>query len=324
MTHDHTDHDATESAAHAIESARKPNLRTIIFQIVAFALSIALVVWAVRIALDKGSPEQFDRLASPAIGPLALLLAATAASIAVNGLIFWVLVKPIKKLSPGELIAVNAIGTFLVVLPFKLSLLSRVAIHTKRDNIALKDLVSWFCALGAVSLAVLIPLAGVSLWRQQPDAIWALSGFILVPAACVFVIEVNRFLQRSDRFRPIGLGAERILTQRALVAKAGVLRAIDVALLAARFAAAAHIAGIELDAGSAVVLGSTFFLISLLSPTGSTGFQLGGAIAIGAWESMPQEEAALLTLAVAISEFVVAFVMAGIGAAILRLDKLFR
>ncbi len=316
--------DPTDTATHAIDPARKMSPRAIAFQIVAFALSVALIVWAVRLALGKGDPEQLKLLASPPLVPLLVLLGATVASIAVNGLIFTALVRPIRKLHAGELIAVNAIATFLSVLPFKIGLLARVMIHTKRDKLPLRDIVSWFASVAAVTLAVLLPLGAVTLWRQKPDALWVISGILLVPASCVVVVQAARFAHRNNRLRPLALGADRILSCRTPVAAAGVLRAVDIALYAVRFAAAAEIVRVSLDADSAVVLGSTYFLVSVLAPTGATGFQLGGTITIAALEALPPEKAALLALAVAISEIGVAFVMALLGAAALRLDRLFR
>jgi hypothetical protein len=317
-------HDASSSAARAIDPARRPSARAIALQILGFALSVALVVWAVRLAMSKGDAEQLAKLASPPTVPLLVLLGATLASISVNGLIFATLVRPIRKLPAGELIAVNAIATFLSVLPFKLGLLARVVIHTRRDNLPLRDIVSWFASVAGVTLAVLLPLTAITLWRQQADAIWALSGLLLVPASCVIVVVGARFVRSTPKLKPLALGADRILTQRSAVARAGVLRAIDTALLATRFAAAAAIIGVSLDADSAVVLGSTYFLVSVLAPTGATGFQLGGTITIAAWEALPVETAAILALAVAISEFGVALIMATIGAIALRLDRLLR
>ena len=324
MTDQPHDHDASTSAARKIDPARKLTPKTIALQIVGFAVSVAIIVWAVRLAMSKGDPEQLNQLSSPPFVPLLVLLGATCASISVNGLIFTALIRPIRKLPAGELVAVNAIATFLSVLPFKLGLLARVVIHTRRDNLPLRDIVSWFASVAAVTLAVLLPLAAITLWRQQPDALWAVSGLLLVPASCVVVVICARLAEKSPRLKPFALGTERILTRRSAVAAAGVLRAVDIVLLALRFSAAAAIIGISLDADSAVVLGSTYYLVSVLAPTGATGFQLGGTITIAAWEALPVETAAILALAVAISEIAVAFAMATIGAIVLRLDRLLR
>jgi hypothetical protein len=55
-------------------------------------------------------------------GPVALLFGCSLATLALNGLIFWVVLLPEKRLRVSDTLAtVNAFATMLAYLPFKLS-----------------------------------------------------------------------------------------------------------------------------------------------------------------------------------------------------------
>ena len=59
----------------------------------------------------------------------------------------------LKRLGAIEIIAVNSLCTFLAVLPFKISVLARAAIHHKRDGVTFRQIVAWFAGITVMGLA---------------------------------------------------------------------------------------------------------------------------------------------------------------------------
>ena len=68
------------------------------FQIGGFLIGIALLVWCVRRGLSPENRGQLALLRSASPGLVASLLGLTVVSIALNGLIFWAVLRPVRRL----------------------------------------------------------------------------------------------------------------------------------------------------------------------------------------------------------------------------------
>ena len=73
---------------------------------------------------------------------------------------------PVQRLRTLDVVAVNAIATLLNYLPFKLSVISRIVIHNRRDGVPLGKIVGWLAAVGVGGVISFGPVALVSLWHD--------------------------------------------------------------------------------------------------------------------------------------------------------------
>ena len=319
-------------------------------QVVGFALSIGALGWAIRAALSPSNREQLARLLDATPIQILTMVALAAASVGVNGLIFWALIRPIKRLRATDVISVNAIATLLAYLPFKLSLIVRVAIHHKRDSIPVLTIGAWIGAVGLTMLAVLGPMTLVSLWRKDVDALWWGSMLVSVSLCALTAILVSRSLEGSrgiDRLARLPLvgraaatdwyrrshdGFEMVAhTPTSVLACA--LRMVDVALFAGRFVGAAWILGLPIGWSDALLLGSGYFLIGVFSPFGALGTREAGTIGIaailGVSQAATNADSGAVPIEVAVVfitgvEAVVNIGCAGFGVAWLRADRMVR
>ncbi|HZW10133.1 MAG TPA: hypothetical protein VFF69_09545, partial [Phycisphaerales bacterium] len=240
----------TQSAPHARRVLR------LSFQGLGFVVGLLLLGWCVRAALSAENREQLAKLRDADPGQIGVLFALSAATLAINGLIFWATLRPVRKLRALDVLATNALCTFLAYLPFKLGAVTRVAIHNRRDRVPLLTIGAWFGAMLVVMLAAYVPATGASLWRRGVDAAWwitGLGGAAMLAALAVAgarplagergVARLHRALggarmpllaalARSERFAQLHAGAAMLASPKA-VAACTLLRLVDVGALAA-------------------------------------------------------------------------------------------
>lgn len=305
-------------------SPRRWSIWKVLVQVVGLAAGIALFAWAISMAFSPANRASLAALREAPAGLIAALLLLTALSIVLNGLNFWAVLLPLKRLHAMDVVATSAIATFISILPFKLSLLVRVAIHHRRDGVCLKDMLAWFAAMSALGLSVLIPLGVAGLWRGRIDVLWwltAAGGAVLLSIAAVVC---GRAAQRGGAWRmlhTLSLGADRIVRHPAPVIQQAVLRVADIGLLTARYVAAGAIANVALAPDKAVLFSTTYFLLSVLAPAGTLGIREGGVAGTALLLGMPKEEIVLITLIVTSAETIVALVMGAAGWIRLRPER---
>jgi hypothetical protein len=322
----------------------------LLVQLAGFAVSLALLGWCLSMALTPDNREQLQRLwgASPfQIGGLLLLSLLT---LQINGMIFWTVLRPVRRLRLPDMLATNALATFLTYLPFKASALVRILIHNRRDRIPVLTIGAWFAAIAMLLLVALAPAAAAAAWRQQIDGLWlaltiggqaALGGSLLMVARTfrggrghARIVAIAAVL----RLRPL----ERVLASRAwtslhagfdmlacpkVIIAATALRLADIAVLAARFSLAAAIFGIDLPLDQAILISLSHFVIGVLSPFGVLGAREAGATSIAALLATGTDPAgtfAAVVLLVSATEAMVFLLGASIGLAWLRPDRLLR
>lgn len=318
-------------------------------QLTGFAFGLGLFGWTAREALKPENREQLASLRDASPGLVVLLFGCSLVTLLINGLVFWSVLRPEKKLPVSDMVATNAFTTMLAYLPFKLSLFARVALHNRRDGVPLLTIAAWFGAVGVLIFVAMGPVAGASLWRKGVDLWWwigSLGGVgvllaALLVAAGLFAHQrglgrihaitdplklgpVNRFL-RTESFGKMHGVFGMLAHPWASIGATG-LRLLDIGVLTLRFLAAAWILDVDLGWEQAVLFASTYFMIGMLSPFGMLGPREAGSIAFAELLGFADagESLAVVILIVTASESL-AYLFGGMAGAVwIRPDRLVR
>jgi len=318
-------------------------------QLVGFAVGLALLWWCVSLALKPENREQLEKLSDAGAGPLALLFLAPVATLVINGLVFWIMLLPERRLPIGGVMATNAIATMLAYLPFKLSVIGRFAIHNRRDGVPILTIAAWMGAVAVTVLAGLGPVAGVSVWRGAVDWVWWVASGVGVVGLTAVSIAVSGYfahdrglgrihrvldpfavgplkgLLRGDAFRRLH-GAFAMLAHPGAVWAAVGLRLGDVAVQSVRMVVAAAALGVELSPEHAVLVASTYFMIGMLSPFGMLGTREAGSVGLAELLGFGEagDSLVVVILAVSATESLVNLACGAAGVAWLRPDRLLK
>ncbi len=319
-------------------------------QLVGFAIGASLLVWAVRLALNEENSDQLRHLADAPLLHVAGLFALSVVTIVLNGLIFHQTLAPVRRLRRLDVVAVNALATLLNYLPFKLSIISRVLIHNRRDGVPLGQIAGWLAAVGVSAVIGFGPVALVSIWHPTIDVLWVVaSGGGVVLLGAITLMLARYFGKETGHARLVRISRTLripyagVLFNARLVTEAHqgldmlshartlalvvVLRLVDLGVQAGRFLVAAALLGVEFSPGQAMVFAVVYFFIGVVSPAGMLGLREGGTIAFAALLGMSESQYtafAPVPLLVTATEAVVAFAMAGVSIAWLRPDRLLR
>ncbi|MCW5769076.1 MAG: flippase-like domain-containing protein [Phycisphaeraceae bacterium] len=319
---------------------RRMSPRRVVIQLVGYAAGIALLIWCVSRALSPENREQLTRLADASPLSIALLCGLSVLSIVLNGLIFWTAVRPVQRVPLGSVLATNAIATALNYVPFKLSMLSRILIHNRRDRVPLLTIGGWLGTVVIILAATLGPMVAISLHRPTIDGIWLalVSGAMVLAAGTVIlgarlgltspVRRLSRSLTMrtalgrrflSSSMEPHILDGLRMMSSPVAVGAGVGLRLADVVTQSARFVVAAGILGITLQFDKAFLLAATYFGIGIVSPFGMLGTREAGAAGLADALSIPNAGAiAAVVLLVSATEALVTIILATAGAIYLR------
>jgi hypothetical protein len=306
----------------AIEGPRGWSRRRVVAQIVGLLVSLSLLGWAISLALSDRNQASWEAMRSAHWSTVLTLIALSLLSLTLNGLMFWITLRPLRRLKPMEVVGVNAISTFLSVLPFKVGLATRVLIHHRRDGVPFRHIVAWMAGMGALALATLLPLAAAGLWRRDLDALWwlvAVGGLLLCNGVGV---ALGRIAKSRPWLARLSLGSHQIVRDPVAVGGHLLLRLLDIAILAGRFTAAAAIAGHALPPDQAILIATTYFLLSVLAPAGTLGFREAGVAALGLARGLDEGALALIALIVSVAEIASAAALAIPAAIVLRVDHL--
>lgn len=254
-----------------------------IVQVVGLLIGLGLMVWAVRLATSGDNREALENLRNAQPRLVVALIGLSLLSIALDAMNFWVAFSPRRKLPIGEVMGTNAIAVFLSILPFKLGMIVRSAIHMRRHKVELKSLISWFVAFGGVTMAAISACAvgaiiASRIWPQPTLlAIVAFATGLLLAAWCV-IVGVGQLSKRFDSkfLRVITLGTTDLISSPTAVAAGLAIRAVDIATFAARFAIAGAILGVNISISESAQLGSVYLLLNAGAPAGALGFAEAG------------------------------------------------
>jgi hypothetical protein len=311
----------------AIDPKRSLSALQIGVQVFGGLIGVGLLVWALSVVFSDENREQLDRALHAPLHLTLSLVGLSALSVILNGLMFWAVARPIRRLHPLSVIGVNAIATFLSVLPAKLGLAIRGLVHNRRDGMPLRDVIAWLAAMSALGLAALVPIGAVSRWRLEIDIVWfalALGGVALTHAMGVGLGKLAARGTLKGVLAIMSLGSYRIVQHPAPVAAHAVLRVADLGFLAVRFLIASSVLQMALPLDQAILLGAMFFFFGVLAPAGTLGAREAAVAEIGV--ALGHDRAAVYTAVLFISaiELATSLVMAGIASLWIRPDRLLR
>ncbi|MEO0512153.1 MAG: hypothetical protein AAF108_04570 [Planctomycetota bacterium] len=322
---------------------------TLLLRVVAGVSSVALLGGVLWYALsDETKRDALARLGDATPLQITGLAVLSFLGIVFNGLVFWLLILPVKRLSLLSVVSTNAIATFLASVPFKLSVIVRVAVHRKRDGVEFAYIGPWFAAIAVSLAASLGPLAVASTLEREitPRWIGIAGGLVLVSWATIGLVarfavggRALRFVRAIGKRQPIG-AIERalhtpfvtkldrglgMLCDPVTVALVLVTRIVDMLGIAARFMIAAAVLGVALDPGAALVFAVSYFTIGVLAPTGSVGSREAGTgvvVAMTAGDDATRDLLTLVPIVVGGAELVINAASAGLATLYIRPDRL--
>ncbi len=279
---------------------RRLRLRTGV-QLVGAAAGVGLAAWAISMALGEQNTESLDALRAAPGWAIAALLALSAAHVTLNGVLFWVALRPLERagrvprISLGRVVLVNTLPTFLAILPFKLGFAVRLALHNRVDGVAPKALAGWMIAFAGLSVATLVP-AGVSGFLAEGPLWWAL--LFVLPGAGLLLCGIGAHALRGTKADDLSLGAGLVARDVRALALTYLLRCVDIGVQGGRFFLAASLAGVVLEPGEALLLAASYFLIVAVAPAGALGVAEVGTAGIAAAVGLGNEALALVALVV--------------------------
>lgn len=321
-----------------------------IAQGIGFLIGIGLLVWCISVALSEQNREQLHRLLDASFWQVSLLFACSAGTMLFNGLIFWVVLYPVKRTGVVYMSAVNGAATLLSYTPFKLALAFRVLVHQRIDKVPVLTIGAWFAAIGVLAVAVVTPAVVASLaFKGKGGSLewWGawVGGSVLCTGAVIGLASIFSGDAGWERFkgllaglrlgilvrwlntehgRRVHAGVDMVAHARASSA-AGGFRIADILVQAVRVRVAAEVLGLEMDWGAAFVIASSYFVIGILSPIGLLGPREAGAAGVASLAGMSGTQGAesilLVSVLVSATEAIVNLAGGGLGAAYLRVDR---
>ena len=314
-------------------------------QVVGFLVGIGLLGWCVRLALSDENREALSKLADATPGSLTALLGLSIVSVVANGMIFWGGLAPVRRLRALDVIATNALATFLANLPFKIGLVARIGVHNRRDGVPMAMIFGWF---GAVTATLIITSAALLLAGTLARVLggWTLAVAVaaMIVLSVVTVIVAKRLsgerghrrlsrligrlggkralrLSRSQVMRELHMGLDMLASGR-WVALVVAFRMIDFCSQGWRWVVAGELVEKDIALTDGVLIAGGHFLAGALSPVGMLGFREGAAMGTAGLLGLDSREFAPIALLTAGSELVVVIAGAGLAIAWLRLDRM--
>lgn len=305
---------------------------------------IGLLGWVITRAGAQMTPERWALLRAAPWWQPGLLFALGLFSVAVNGLAWWVALRPVQRIRLADVVAVNAIATALAYLPFKLSVVFRVLYHRTMDGISLLRFGGWAAAVAGPMAAAMIPalLLAPSPLRRQPVVFIMVatfaafaSGLALARLSAFFATGAGwrhwrRLVARLAGRRGIKLlkgnivnnlrDALHLLARPRTVCLGVAARFLDGASLAARFLIAGELLGTPVDPGNAAIAGICFFALGVVAPTGTLGIREGGAA--GVLAILGVNDVAPVIVIVSATQILADLIAATVGTMVLGSTKL--
>jgi hypothetical protein len=234
-------------------------------QLCGFAIGLGLLGWCIKGAIEKGG---WDRLARADAGLVAAMLACSLLSAFVNGAVFWITIRPLKRLRFWDLQWLNLVGNLLNYAPVRLGAIARVLYHLRVDRLSLLQIGGWFTFIGYLLCLGIGSCLLATLVHDRVDWIWIslVLGQMALGGVLTRVVVGNRLLTRY------GQGVDRIVADPTAVWGAIGLRLADLTAYTGRMAIATAILGINLPASDIIILALVALAASLI-PFGRLGFR---------------------------------------------------
>jgi hypothetical protein len=284
---------------------------------------------------------QIARLASAPWWLLGAVVAITLGLLASTGMVFRSTLSPIRRISVLDACTINALCTLLGNLPFKLSLVVRILIHTRRHHVPLPTVISWIGGTALVIIISLAPAVAATFIFKTVDARWWLATVLGTIVLATIAVLMAQRLAPPDRWHALMLrmpGFIQRLAARPIVVKlhhglatlaspsamthALLWRTIDLAGQTVRFWLVAQALGVEMTWAQCLIAGTTYFFLQGASPAGALGTREGGTALV--LSQLAGADALAVVLAVTAIESAVNVIAGVASAAYLRPDRLAR
>ncbi len=239
--------------------------RKLVMQLTGFVVGIALLVWIIANAVKEG---HWGRVAAAPPLLVAALLGCTLASTVLNGLIFWITIRPLRPIRLMDLQRLNVVANMLNYAPVRLGAIARVVYHVRVDGLGLLQVGAWFGLIGYILVLGIASCVLATIVHDRVDWIWAclVAGQLALGGMAVRTFAGHPLLARY------GQGVDKIAADRLAVWGAVGLRVVDLAAYAGRMGVAAMILQIDLSATQVVMLAVVALAASLI-PFGRVGFR---------------------------------------------------
>ncbi len=293
----------------------------IALQLLGAGVGVALLWWALHLALSGKNADAIAKLKDAPPLKVAAMIALSALSLAINGVMFWLTLLPIKRIPVGETVAANFIATCLSILPFKLSLIVRTLVHIRKHKVTWKQMAAWYAAFAGLTLGTVLIVGAVIYWSISRGGmldlkvagilVLALAGFMGLVHLCGRMIPL--VARRFPKLAMLSLGAEKIALSPGIVAGHVGLRVVDLCTYGLRFWIAASMIEVDLSPAQGMQVGCTNMLLRALAPAGTLGFTEAGTAAAGALMGLTKDTVALLALLCTAGEFMASLPLAVIA-----------
>lgn len=250
-----------------LDSMRRQMLSTrkVAIQVIGFLIGAALITYLVIVAVRNGI---WDDLSNAEPGLLLLLVALGLLSTVLDGMVFWGVLLPYRKLGFLHVQAVNLSASFLNLMPVRVGTVFRVVYHAQVDGVPLIPIIGWFAAISITTVASLGSMVVATLLVPPLSLQWfllVLGGFLV----CGIVIWAITHIPIVKR---IGGGAERMFGDPRALFIGMVGRSLVLGSVCGRLAVAGMIIGLELDAQDIILLSIAMIMVSF-NPLGRFGWR---------------------------------------------------
>jgi hypothetical protein len=313
-------------------------------QVLGFLIGVGLLVWVVLEAFSPRNRAQLEKLADAPWQLVVAMLGLSVIVVVISGEVFRNALLPVRRIPIVGMHATNAVASLLALLPFKLSIFFRVAVHNRRDGVPLLTIGAWFAAVSAIMACAVVPMLAVNHFRKPTDtaSAWLMLAGLVVMAG--LLIAAARFFLSSRGWsivravydampKPRVLRSEhpagaalleraregcRMLASPRAVTVCLLLRGLDIGVQGARIYVAARIVGLDVAPDAALVAGMMYFLVGAASPAGQVGPREGAVVLVLG------PSFAVVPLIITVAETLVLLIGSVLGIACLRPDRLLR
>jgi hypothetical protein len=240
-----------------------------------YAAALGLLGVCIYLAIgqaQEGERSGWQRLSEADPRHAAGLLLLVAFNIAVNGVVFWAMVKPFERGRPVSLADMTALigaTALLNYLPARAGMIGRAAYLKRKHAVSYRASVVMLVAVAGGTMFLFAMVVAATLWRKQLDSVWWLSMAGVLVVAAVAAPTVVRL---KLRWTP-GLNAvsDEWVARHPVRARLGtlgllVLRVLDIFSFAGRVWLAARIVGSPIDLSGAMLMATGGMFITLAAP----------------------------------------------------------
>jgi hypothetical protein len=242
--------------------------RKILIQTIGFLVGMGLLAWIVYGAVRGGNWEPILH-ANPLL--VAGLAGCSLISALINGVIFWVVIRPVAPLRLRDLTWVNLTTAILNYAPIRAGLLARVAYHLRVDRMKLVQILSWLVAISFTMVLTLGACVVATILRPQIDWLWALliGGQLLLGGLMTIAMMGQPIVVKFGR------GLDRMLRNPIALWGAIIMRLIDIGAYFGRMSCAVAILQLKFTWSQIMILALAALALSI-NPLGRFGYREAG------------------------------------------------